>query len=159
MARKTKKPTDMSLLFNSASGTLAQLTEKTNYLTVLNNIIRKQCADLPDDVWKIANFKEKTIVIEVKSAAWSQRLQFERNIICQALAEQTNNTFTHIAIKIMPASSILNNKPVKQNEKPVENPISNATAAQLLAVAKTAPKGLKQKIEKLAAHAKPTNKP
>ena len=102
MARKSKIPTDMSALFNSTSGTLAQIAAKTNSLTILSDIVRQICPDLPEDVWKIANFKGKSIVIEVNSAVWSQRLQFERMNICRELTQVTENEFNQIEIKITP---------------------------------------------------------
>jgi len=99
MARKSKIPTDMSALFNSTSGTLAQIATKTNSLTILSDIVRQICPDLPEDVWKIANFKGKSLVIEVNSAVWSQRLQFERMNICRELTLVTENQFTRIKLK------------------------------------------------------------
>lgn len=64
MARKTRKPSDMSELFQSSKGTLAQIAAKTNSLTILSDIVRQTCPDLPADVWHIANFKQKSLVIE-----------------------------------------------------------------------------------------------
>jgi hypothetical protein len=151
MARKTRKPSDMSELFQSSKGTLAQIAAKTNSLTILADIVRQTCPDLPADVWHIANFKQKSLVIEVTSAVWSQRLQFERMNICRELAIATDNTFDQIEIKVSP----YRNKVVyKQEEKKAEPlHISQKTADQLLAVAKNAPESLKRKLEKLAKHA------
>lgn len=98
MARKSKIPTDMSALFNSTSGTLAQIAAKTNSLTVLSDIVRQICPDLPADVWKIANFRANAIVIEVNSAVWSQRLQFEKMNICRELIRVTDNVYNRVEI-------------------------------------------------------------
>ncbi|UUO24144.1 DUF721 domain-containing protein [Colwellia sp. M166] len=152
MARKSKIPTDMSALFNSTSGTLAQIAAKTNFLTVLADIVRQICPDLPADVWKIANFKANAIVIEVNSAVWSQRLQFERMNICRELSEVTNNEFNQIEIKITPFRTKIPEKTVIPNA--INSTISARTAAQLLAVARSAPDSLRKKLEKLASHAK-----
>ncbi|WP_085298357.1 DUF721 domain-containing protein [Cognaticolwellia mytili] len=151
MARKSKIPTDMSALFNSTSGTLAQITAKTNSLTILSDIVRQICPDLPEDAWKIANFKGKSLVIEVNSAVWSQRLQFERMNICHELTQVTENQFNQIEIKITPYRTKVPEKTVLPDA--ISSTISKATATQLLAVAKNAPEGLRKKIEKLAAHA------
>jgi hypothetical protein len=151
MARKSRIPTDMSTLFNSTSGTLAQIAAKTNSLTVLLGIVRQICPDLPADVFKIANFKANAIIIEVKSAVWSQRLQFEKINICRELAQVTNNEFNQIEIKITPFRHKVPEKTVIPNA--INSTISAATAADLLKIAATAPESLRKKIEKLAAHA------
>ncbi len=151
MARKSKIPTDMSALFNSTSGTLAQITAKTNSLTILSDIVRQICPDLPEDVWKIANFKSKSLVIEVNSAVWSQRLQFERMNICRELTQVTENQFNQIEIKVTPYRTKVPEKTVIPEA--TNSSISQATAKQLLAVAKNAPDSLRKKLEKLAAHA------
>lgn len=151
MARKTRKPSDMSELFQSSKGTLAQIAAKTNSLTILSDIVRQTCPDLPADVWHIANFKQKSLVIEVTSAVWSQRLQFERMNICRELSTATDNAFDQIEIKVSP----YRNKVIYQTEEKPPEPlkISQNTANQLLAVAKNAPESLKRKLEKLAKHA------
>jgi len=152
MARKSRIPTDMSALFNSTSGTLAQIAAKTNSLTILSDIVRQICPDLPADVWKIANFRANAIVIEVSSAVWSQRLQFERMNICRELTQVTENEFNQIEIKITPFRTKIPEKTVIPNA--INSTISAATAAQLLKIAETAPESLRKKLEKLAAHAK-----
>jgi hypothetical protein len=141
----------MSALFNSTSGTLAQIAAKTNSLTVLSDIVRQICPDLPADVFKIANFKANAIIIEVKSAVWSQRLQFERMNICRELTQVTNNEFNQIEIKITPFRNKVPEKTVIPNA--INSTISAATAADLLKIAATAPESLRKKLEKLAAHA------
>jgi hypothetical protein len=154
MARKSRKPTDMSSLFQSSKGTLAQIAAKTNSLTILADIVRQTCPDLPEDVWNIANFKQKTIVIEVNSAVWSQRLQFERMNICRDLALATDGAFDQIEIKVSP----YRNKVVRPTLKPIDAdnkslPISNATAQNFRDIAVNAPESLKKLLEKLARHA------
>ncbi|ARD43886.1 DciA family protein [Colwellia sp. PAMC 21821] len=152
MARKSRIPTDMSALFNSTSGTLAQIAAKTNSLTVLSDIVRQICPDLPADVWKIANFRANAIVIEVNSAVWSQRLQFERMNICRELTQVTDNVFNQVEIKITPFRNKMPEKTVIPNA--INSTISAATAEHLLKIAETAPESLRKKLEKLAAHAK-----
>ena len=152
MAKKSKQPKDMSALFNSSKGTLAQIASKTNSLTILADIVRQICPDLPANAWHIANFRQTTLVIEVKSAIWSQRLQFERNNICQALVGATNNQFNQIEIKISPyrnkASPIKVDNPAQVNNS---KPLSQQTASQLREVAQHAPEKLKKTLERLAS--------
>lgn len=150
MARKTKKPADMSALLKSSKGTLAQIASKTNSLTLLADIVRQICPDLPADAWHIANFNQNSLIIEVKSSVWGQRLQFERMNISRHLANATNGELTQIEIKVSP----YRNKVVKSNEPAPEKTqkISSSTAFHLREVADNdkTPESLKQKLERLA---------
>ncbi len=152
MARKTKNPIDASRLLKSSTGTLAQIAAKTNSLTLLADIVRQTCPDLPAQVWHIANFKQNCLVIEVISAIWGQRLQFERVKISQQLAQATHNEFTQIEIKIAP----YRNKQQTVEKIPAKKTqfISQQTAAQLNEVAEHAPESLKKKLQQLANLAK-----
>jgi hypothetical protein len=157
MARRPKAPKDMSSLFNSMTGTLAQIKAKTNSLSQLCSIVRQICPDLPEDAINISNFINKTLVIEVKSPVWGQRLQFERNNICRSLTEHTQGQFSQIEIKVNPYGHQQAAKQVSYTKKvPPSKNISIDTAKHLLEVAKNAPKGLKEKLEKLASIAKKT---
>ncbi len=159
MARRPKAPKDMSTLFNSTTGTLAQIQSKTNSLSLLSDIVRQICPDLPEDAFNIANFVQTTLIIEVKSPVWGQRLQFERNTICKELAEQTQGQFSQIEIKVNPQGhrQTPNQKTYQHNnssnEKSSVQSISTSTASHLLEIAENAPKGLREKLEKLAANA------
>jgi len=159
MARKPKAPKKLSTIFNSTTGTLAQIQSKTNSLSLLSDIVRQICPDLPEDAFNIANFVQSTLIIEVKSPVWGQRLQFERNTICKELVEQTQGQFSKIEIKVNPQghrktpsqSTYLDTK-YSNNRGSIQS-ISKDTASHLLEIAENAPKGLKEKLEKLAANA------
>ena len=157
MARKSKSPLDMSSLILSNKSTLSYITEKTNSLTQLGDIVRQTCPDLPEDVWHIANFNQNKLIIEVNSSVWSQRLQFERMKISQKLSEVTQGQFNQIDIKVSPyrnkVASTRPNSPSK-NLPTLATNISHKAANEILAIAKNAPKSLKEKLEKLASHAK-----
>ena len=156
MARKSKKPIDMSSLLISSSGTLAHIQAKTNSLATLGDIVRQICPDLPADAWHIANFAKSTLIIEVKSPVWGQRLQFERNNICQKLIEVTQGEFQKIEIKINPFlhKQAMLKKDDGKNKINHANIISKNTAKHLAEIAQNAPKGLREKLLKLASHAK-----
>jgi len=159
MARRPKAPKKLATLFNSTTGTLAQIQAKTNSLTLLADIVRQICPDLPEDAFNIANFVQSTLIIEVKSPVWGQRLQFERNTICRVLVEQTQGQFSQIEIKVNPQGhrkTPNQNTYLKEhsaNDNGSVQSISQATAAHLIDVASKAPKGLKEKLERLAAKA------
>ncbi len=152
MARKTKRPLDASSLLQSSTGTLAQIASKTNSLTLLADIVRQTCPDLPAEVWHIANFRQNSIVIEVISAIWGQRLQFERMKISQKLTQATDNEFNHIEIKISPYRN--KQYPVSETKAEKTQFISQNTANQLNELAEHAPESLKLKLQRLAALAK-----
>lgn len=164
MARRPKVPKDMSTLFNSTTGTLAQIQSKTNSLSLLSDIVRQICPDLPEDAFNIANFVQSTLVIEVKSPVWGQRLQFERNNICHQLNEETQGKFTKIEIKVnpqghrqVPSQKTYEHVDSASKNSSVQN-ISTDTASRLLDIAKKAPKGLKETLQRLAANADKQNK-
>ena len=165
MARRPKAPKDMPTLFNSTKGTLAQIQSKTNSLRLLSDIVRQICPDLPEDAFNIANIVQTSLIIEVKSPVWGQRLQFERNTICKELTKQTQGQFSQIEIKVNPQGhrQTPNQKTYQRNnvsnKKSSVQSISSNTASHLLEIAENAPKGLKEKLEKLAANAiKASNK-
>jgi len=164
MARRPKVPKDMSTLFNSTTGTLAQIQSKTNSLSLLSDIVRQICPDLPEDAFNIANFVQSTLVIEVKSPVWGQRLQFERNNICRQLNEETQGKFTKIEIKVNPQGhrQVPSQKTYEYVDSASKNSsvqnISTDTASRLLDIAKKAPKGLKETLQRLAANAGKQNK-
>ncbi len=159
MARRPKAPKKLSTIFNSTTGTLAQIQSKTNSLGLLSNIVRQICPDLPEDAFNIVNFVQSTLIIEVKSSVWVARLQFERNTICKELVKQTQGQFSQIEIKVNPQgyrkapsqSTYLNTKNLT-NKGSIQS-LSKETASHLLEIAENAPKGLKEKLEKLAANA------
>lgn len=150
----------MAALLKSTTGTLAQIQTKTNSLTLLSDIVKQICPDLPEDAWQIANCREQTMVIEVKSPVWGQRLQFERNTLCQALTSATENQVTKIAIKVNPQGfnkkrheKTLASIPQNQTQSNTITQVGVAnekTAKLFLDIAENAPEGLKEKLTKLA---------
>ncbi len=152
----------MSALLQTTTGTLAQIQTKTNSLTALADIVRQICPDLPADAFHIANFRQDTLIIEVKSPNWGQRLQFERNTISNALIDSTDGHFQKIEIKVNPQGFRQQRhditekaraeliQSVKIPESTSSKVVNEKTAKQFLDIAKNAPKGLKEKLERLA---------
>lgn len=149
----------MSALLQTSTGTLAHIQQKTKSLVLLSDIVRKICPDLPEDAFHIANCRQDTLIIEVKSPVWGQRLQFERNNICNALITETAGNFQKIQIKVNPQgfrqkkaeSVILTDLDSLSSSNILPNFVVNQkTAEQFMEIAKDAPKGLKEKLERLA---------
>lgn len=155
MYRKTKQPSELSALLNSSTGTLAQITKKTNSLSTIADIVRQICPDLPEDSWHLGNISADIVYIEVKSAVWGQRFQFERMNIVKALQAHTEGLINRIEIKVNPAMS---KKPkVSLPDKGEKTQfISQETAQELREIAanSSAPDSLKRKLERLAKLAK-----
>ncbi|MFD2164967.1 DUF721 domain-containing protein [Thalassotalea euphylliae] len=151
MFRNNKKPSELASLLTKSSGTLAQINQKTNFLKKIDLIVRQTCPDLPEDTWQIANIKNETVVIEVRSAVWSQRLQFEKNNIALQLAYASEGAINQVQLKVSPFSHAYG-QPIKEEDKPKKH-MSRHTAEQLEQVAASAPKSLQEKIRKLAKHA------
>lgn len=148
MARKTKQPSDMSSLFKSSQGTLAQIKTKTNSLSKIASIVQQICPDLPEDVWHVGNISNNTLIIEVLSSVWGQRFQFERNNITQALQSSTDGFINRIEIKVRP----FQNRKIAEQPAPVKTQfISHDTAEKLREVAENAPDSLKRTLERLAS--------
>jgi len=152
----------MSALLQTTTGTLAQIQTKTNSLTALADIVRQICPDLPADAFHIANCRQDTLIIEVKSPVWGQRLQFERNTICNALSSNTDGHFHRIEIKVNPQGFRQQRHEITEKvradlkqsvavpEAQSDTVVNEKAAKQFLDIAKNAPKGLKEKLEKLA---------
>ncbi len=154
MSRIEKTPQDLANLIRQSSGNLAGFSAKAKTLQTLDTIIADICPDIPDEIWQVANCRQETVILEVKSAVWGQRLQFERNRICQQLAKASQGQLTKLEFKVNPYGHRREEpqKAVKEVDKPGKY-MSENTAEQLQAVAKNAPAGLKEKLEKLAKHA------
>jgi len=152
MPRKNKQPIDRSSLLQSCAGTLAQITEKTNFLSKLSAIVRQTCPDIPVDAYQIANFHQSAIIIEVKSSVWSQRLQFERMKIAKTLSEISQGEFTKIEIKVNPyTAKNFTKEPFDQSKEPHRfHYISKSAALHIEEVAESAPQSLKEKLQRLA---------
>lgn len=146
----------MSTLFKTTSGTLAQISQKTNSIKKIAHIVRQICPDLPEESWHIANFSQNKIYIEVGSPIWGQRLQFEKNRIAQQLSLETDGIFSQIDLKVNPYFNKA--KPSKEQVEKPKKSLSIESARQISNVAQSAPPSLKAKLEKLALHINTKNK-
>lgn len=151
MPRYTTKPEDLADLFNDTNNHVANLTRKSHALGILTELVQHICPDLPTGSFRLANVKSNTIVIEAKSPAWGQRLQFERNTILREINNSTQYNYQRIDIKVVPFETAA---PITQEPIKPKKQMSQKVANQLVEMANSAPESLKQKILKLAKHAK-----
>ena len=138
-------------MLQSASGTLAQLATKTNFLSQLQDIVRQTCPDLPAQVWQIGNFRQNTCIIRVTSPIWAQRLQFERMNICRQLDTLTKGQFSQIEISISPMDLTKSMTTSTETTPKTKKHMSANTAEHILDVAQHAPEKLKKKLLRLAS--------
>lgn len=164
MSRNSKKPADMSVLFHSSTGTLAQIAKKANSLTKLADIVRQICPDLPEQGYQLGNVKDKTLTIEVANSVWGQRLQFERNRLAQAFSQASQGLISHIDIKVMPflahqrrQQENIAEKLAEKRQASAKKVIPAQAGEQLLQAAEHAPASLQAKIARLAALADKNN--
>ena len=158
MLRKSKQPIDRSTLMQSSNGTLAKIAIKTKFLANLANLVQQICPDIPAQAYKIANFHQSAIIIEVTTSVWGQRLQFERMKIAKALSELSKGQFNQIEIKVNPLTSKVSkyHEHKNKNIKPRSHYITASAAEQITQLAdnENAPQALKEKLLRLAALAK-----
>ena len=149
MPRFNEKPEDLNELLNESKGPLANIAHKSQFLQKLTSIIQQICPDLPQESFRLANITQHSIVIEAKSPAWGQRLQFERNNILRELNSLESFKATQLEIRVTPFGFEAPKKEIKPKKQ-----MSPEVAEQLMQVAESAPKSLREKLEKLAKHAK-----
>lgn len=149
MPRFNQKPEDLSELFQDIQGPLANIAQKSQLLLKLSAQIQSICPDLPTDSFRLANITQNGIVIEARSPAWGQRLQFERRTIEQALCQLFNTAQFKISINIIPFG-YHNPAPVEPKGK---KQMSAQSAQHIAEIAEHAPEGLKAKLLRLAQHA------
>ncbi|TLU66731.1 DUF721 domain-containing protein [Thalassotalea litorea] len=155
MSRIEKTPQDLAKLIAESSGSLAGFSAKAKTLQSVNSIIAAICPDIPEEIWQVANCRQETVILEVKSAVWGQRLQFERNRICQQLSQASQGQLTKLELKINPFGHQRPDEAQARKEatKKTSKHMSKHTAEQLNMVANNAPAGLQEKIRRLAQHA------
>ncbi|WP_299019118.1 DUF721 domain-containing protein [uncultured Photobacterium sp.] len=144
--RDHRPQTTASLLDDSQLGNIQQ---RAIALSKLNKAVKQHldCAEF----CRVSNYRQGTLIIETASAAWSMRLNYERNNLIKKLREKLLPNLGNIEVKINPALAAVEQKPKEKTPDIVQKPISPLAAQYLLSAAKNAPKKVKDKLERLAA--------
>lgn len=127
----------------------------------INKLNQAVKALLPSEIkpmCRVANYRNSILVIEVANASWMTRLNYEKLNILSALRGSILPSLSSIDIRINPVimrkkpeNSSLNNQTSKFNQIPNKRKISTETATHLLRLAENSSKGLRERLERLAA--------
>ncbi|MGF1680687.1 DUF721 domain-containing protein [Photobacterium minamisatsumaniensis] len=144
--RDHRPQTTADLLDDSQLGNIQQ---RAIALSKLNKAVKQHldCAEF----CRVSNYRQGILIIETASAAWSMRLNYERNTLINKLREKLLPNLARIDIKVNPelAAVIV----VKEDKTPdiVRKPISPLAAQYLLHTAQDAPDKIKKRLERIAA--------
>ncbi|MDO6706452.1 DUF721 domain-containing protein [Photobacterium sp. 1_MG-2023] len=147
--RDHRPQTTASLLDDET--TLGNIQQRAIALHKLNSKVQAclQCAQ----ACRVSNYRQGVLIIEVASAAWSMRLNYERNQLIKQLREQMLPQLQDLKVTINPSLAA---DPPKASQTPVlkRKPISDKAAAALLKTAQDAPAKIKARLERIAALSK-----
>lgn len=127
---------------------LTTIQQRALALSQLDKIVKTHlhCAEH----CRVSNYRQGTLIIETASAAWSMRLNYERQQLIFKLREKSLPKLQDIEIKVNPALAAMTIS--KQNKIPdiIQKPITDVAAQHLLATAANAPEKVKRRLERLA---------
>ena len=140
----------------SQGALLSKIKERTVALSQLTKVIDELLPTPLNQQYRIANYRQGVLILEVSSASWLTRLKYEQSNLLSGIRQKILPSLSSIQYKINPTiatnysqSVILSDKNVK-----ISNVISKQTAIYLNAIAEQAPDKLKKQLIKLANHAK-----
>lgn len=140
----------------SQGALLSKIKERSIALNQLSKVIDELLPTPLNQQYRIANYRQGVLILEVSSASWLTRLKYEQSNLLSGIRQKILPSLSSIQYKINPTiatnysqSVILSDKNVK-----ISNVISKQTAIYLNTVAEQAPDKLKKKLIKLANHAK-----
>lgn len=140
------------------SNTLQTIQRNAKAILKLNRVVKSLLPAEIKPMCRVANYRNNIMVIEVANASWMTRLNYERTNLLSALRSSILPSLSSIDIRINPdlirkskQNSSLNKQSVNQKENRNQRQISTQTAEQLLRLAEKSPKGLKERLERLAA--------
>ena len=140
----------------SQGALLSKIKERTVALSQLTKVIDELLPTPLNQQYRVANYRQGVLILEVSSASWLTRLKYEQSNLLSGIRQKILPSLSSIQYKINPTiatsypqSVILSDKNVK-----ISNVISKQTAIYLNAVAEQAPDKLKKQLIKLANHAK-----
>lgn len=140
----------------SQGALLSKIKERSIALNQLSKVIDELLPTPLNQQYRIANYRQGVLILEVSSASWLTRLKYEQSNLLSGIRQKILPSLSSIQYKINPTiatnysqSVILSDKNVKTS-----NVISKQTAIYLNTVAEQAPDKLKKQLIKLANHAK-----
>lgn len=128
---------------------LGNIQQRAVALGKLNNAVKQHLACA--EHCRVSNYRQGTLILEVASAAWSMRLNYERNTLMRKLRAQLLPNLTNIEIRVNPALAASILRPEDKAPDIVQKPISPLAAQYLIHIAQDAPAKVKARLERLAA--------
>lgn len=151
--RDHRPQTPASLLDNSQIGNIQQ---RAIALSKLDKAVKQHLACA--EHCRVSNYRQGVLIIETASAAWSMRLNYERNTLINKLREKLLPNLARIDIKVNPTLAAVSIKPEEKQPDIVRKPISPKAAEYLLHTAQDAPDKIKARLERIAALAEKNRK-
>lgn len=135
---------------------LSQIKERTFALGKLAQVIDELLPSLFKQHYRIANYRQGVLVLEVSSASWLTRLKYEQSNLLSGIRSKILPSLSSIQYKINP-DICSETSPVIECSKKNHSKTSTLTVASatyLYAIAEKAPDKLKKQLIKLANNAK-----
>ncbi len=139
------KPQDMAQLARKRFG---QLQRHSGQLDQLREALLPLIDPAMHAQFRIANLRDGKLVLELTSAAWATRLQYQRLDILSQLRQKGFPMLTTIEFKVNPALS----RHTPEKKEPAVRTLSDSASGHLEALAESVGGELGEKLKKLAAH-------
>ena len=143
-----------SLLLQEAL--LSKIQERIVALNQLTKVIDELLPSSLNKQYRVANYRQGVLVLEVSSASWLTRLRYEQSKLLSGIRKQILPSLSSIQYKINPDICSQHSKMINDTSKSVTitRALSFQSATYLSALAESAPDKLKKQLIKLANHAK-----
>lgn len=140
----------------SQGALLSKIKERTVALSQLTKVIDKLLPTPLNQHYRVANYRQSVLILEVSSANWLTRIKYEQSNLISGIREKILPSLSSIQYKINPtiATNYSQSVNLSDNNVKIENVLSKQTAIYLNVVAEKAPDKLKKQLIKLANHAK-----
>ncbi|OCG11423.1 hypothetical protein A9G09_10835 [Gilliamella sp. wkB292] len=135
---------------------LSEIKERTFALAKLADVINELLPSPLQQHYRIANYRQGVLILEVSSANWLTRLKYEQNHLLSGIRKKVLPSLSSIQFKINPdllvGSSIMSDNALKSAS--ASRILTTQSATYLYSLAESAPDKLKKQLIKLANHAK-----
>ncbi|TSJ90527.1 DUF721 domain-containing protein [Gilliamella apicola] len=140
----------------SQGALLSKIKERTVALSQLTKVIDELLPTPLNQQYRVANYRQSVLILEVSSANWLTRIKYEQSNLISGIREKILPSLSSIQYKINPtiATNYSQSVNLSDNNVKIENVLSKQTAIYLNVVAEKAPDKLKKQLIKLANHAK-----
>ncbi|KZN58201.1 hypothetical protein N473_05515 [Pseudoalteromonas luteoviolacea CPMOR-1] len=156
MAKNRFDPKSLSELAPKWSNKLSNYVEKAQDIAALQAPLNKALGPILSKKCRVSNYHQGTLCIEAASATLATRLGYLKMEILSEFRQSGFHDCSQVKITTNPeAQQRLAQRTVSSQNKPAkQHKLSESTAEQLTMLAESAPEGLKERLLKLAQHAK-----